>query len=267
MLRNELLTLFRRRRNHALLAVLASVPVIVVLALALSDSSPQAGEGPPFIDQVTHNGFFAALTGLTLAIGFLLPLTVAVISGDTIAGEANLGTLRYLLIRPISRTDLLVVKFTAAVIFTFVAAITVVGAGLIAGGVTFGFKNVITLSGVQLSLAEGFLRMLLAALVVAASMSGLIAVGLFISTLTEQPLGATATVFVIWVLSSILDSIPQVRSIHPALFTHYWLNFTDIFRVPVSLHAIGKGLLLQLGWIAVFASAAWARFTSKDVLA
>ena len=120
MWRAELATQFRRRRMVALLAVLAAVPAALAVAVYLS-GGPQAGEGPTFLDQVTHNGVFAALAGLTVTIPFFLPLTVAVVSGDTIAGEASLGTLRYLLVRPSGRSRLLLAKAGTAAVFCLIA--------------------------------------------------------------------------------------------------------------------------------------------------
>src|SRR5713226_3357396 len=116
MWRAELATQLRRRRMIALLAVLAVIPAALSLAVYLS-GGPESGRGPTFLDQVTHNGVFAALAGLTVTIPFFLPLTVAVVTGDSIAGEASLGTLRYLLTRPSGRTRLLAVKaLTTAVL-------------------------------------------------------------------------------------------------------------------------------------------------------
>jgi ABC-2 type transport system permease protein len=258
--------MFRRMRTRALLGVLAGVPVLLAVAVRLS-GGPDNGEGPSFLDQVSHNGVFAALAGLTVVIPFFLPLAVAVVSGDTIAGEANLGTLRYLLARPVGRTRLVLVKYVAALVFCLAAALTVAIAGLLIGVILFPVGRVTTLSGTQLPLLEGVVRALAAAGVVGASMAGLAAVGLFVSTLTESPVGAMAATAGLAIVSEVLDAIPQLRSIHPVLFTHRWLSFGDLLRVPVSLGAIERNIGLQLAWAAVFVLAAWARFTTKDVLA
>src|ERR1700730_11500477 len=105
MWRAELATQFRRRRTKVLLLVLAAVPAMLAVAVYLS-GGPQAGNGPTFLDQVTHNGVFAALAGLTVTLPFFLPLTVAVMAGATISGEASLRTRRYLLVRPARRPAL-----------------------------------------------------------------------------------------------------------------------------------------------------------------
>src|SRR3984957_15272338 len=119
MWRAELFTQFRRRRTLALLIVMAAVPALLAVAVYLS-GGPQAGNGPTFLDQVTRNGVFASLAGLTVTIPFFLPLTVAVFAGDTVAGEASLGTLRYLLVRPSGRSRLLLVKAATAATFCLV---------------------------------------------------------------------------------------------------------------------------------------------------
>jgi ABC-2 type transport system permease protein len=266
MFRAELATLFRRLRVRALLVVLAAVPAALALAVYLS-GGPAAGRGPTFLDQVSHNGTFAALAGLTVTIPFFLPLVVAVVSGDAIAGEASLGTLRYLLTRPSGRTRLLAVKAATVAIFCLAAAVAVALGGLVAGAILFPLGDVVTLSGTTVSLGEGIVRTFAAAGIVGASLLGLASIGLFISTLTDVPVGAMAATVGFAVLSAVLDSIPQTRAIHPWLFTHRWLAFGDIIRTPMRWSSIVADLRLQLGYIVVFVTAAWARFTTKDVLA
>ena len=266
MWRAELATQFRRRRVKALLVVLAAIPALLAVAVKLS-GGPEAGNGPTFLDQVTHNGVFAALAGLTVTVPFFLPLTISVVSGDTVAGEGSLGTLRYLLARPAGRSRLLLVKAGTAAVFCIAAALAVAIGGVIMGAILFPIGRVTTLSGTTLSLTEGMLRTFVAAIVVGSSMFGLAAVGLFISTLTDVPVGAMAATVAFAILSAVLDSVPQVHSIHPWLFTHYWFAFSDLMRSPVTWHDISKGMLLQVGYVAVFGAAAWARFTTKDVLA
>src|SRR6059058_1497740 len=129
--------LFRRVRTRVLLLVLAAVPIAVAVAVRLSGEGPSPGSGPRFFDQVTHNGVFAALVGLTVTLPFFLPLAIAVVAGDTIAGEAGLGTLRYLLVRPCGRSRLLVTKGVTLAVFCITAALTVAVAGIAIGAVLF----------------------------------------------------------------------------------------------------------------------------------
>lgn len=266
MLASEVRLLFGRARTRVLLIVLACVPALLAVAVRLS-GGPSRDEGPNFLSQVSHNGVFAALAGLTVTMPFFLPLAVSMVAGDTVAGEAGFGTLRALLFRPVGRSRLLATKYVSAGLFCLAATFVIAMAGLVAGAVLFPLGRVTMLSGATVPLGEGIARTLAAAGVVGLSMLGLAAVGLFVSTLTESPMAAMAVTAGVAVTSEILDAIPQLRGIHPALFTHRWDAFGDLLRTSGASSGIEHDLLLQAAWALVFGLAAWARFTTKNVLA
>jgi len=263
-LRSELHLIFRRRRNQAGLLVLAGVPVLVSIAVKVS-SPGRGGDGPDFFSSITENGLFVALASLTLELGLFLPLAVAAIAGDAVAGEANIGTLRYLLTVPVQRTRLLGVKYGAIAIFALVATLVVTLTGIVMGLALFGGGDMTLLSGSQVGFGNGLVRVLGASVYLAVCFASLGAVGLFLSTLTEQPIGAMIAVLVFSTASFILDSIPQVDWVHPFLITHNWLAFGDVFRAPVSWQGIQHGCYVAVAYTVVFWLAAWARFAAKDI--
>ncbi len=262
-LRSELKIIFGRRRNIAGLAVLAVVPVI--LAISVRVSSPSQGGGPDLIIAIAGNGLFVAFGALALELPLFLPLAVSAISGDSIAGEANLGTLRYLLTVPAGRTRLLVIKYTAIVIFALAATFLVALVGTIMGLALFGGGDMTTLSGTQIPLADSVWRLVLSSLYLAAQFSALGAIGLFISTLTEQPIGATIAIVLVDVLMFILDSISQLAWLHPWLLVHWWTAFADLVRDPIATESIQRGLITAAVYAGVFWLAAWARLSTKDI--
>jgi len=253
-MRSELKVLFCRRRTWALLLALAAIPILIAVAVRLSSGVP-SGRGPAFLDRITQNGLFVAFTAMLVSVPLFLPLTVGVVAGDTIAGEANMGTLRYLLVAPAGRVRLLLVKYAAALAFCIVAPLTVALAGAAIGAALFPVGPVTLLSGDVIQPPEAAVRMLLIAAYMAVSLAGLSAIGLFFSTLT-----------VVSVVSQIADQLPQLEWLHPWLFSHYWLGFGDMLRQPVLWDSFGSNALLQAGYIAVFGALAYARFTTKDVL-
>jgi ABC-2 type transport system permease protein len=87
----------------------------------------------------------------------------------------------------------------------------------------------------------------------------------FVSSLTEQPIGATIAIMILTVASFILDGIPQLGWLHPYLLTHSWLQFGDLLRDPISWAGVQEGVLRAAAYAVVFGTAAWARFSSKDV--
>jgi ABC-2 type transport system permease protein len=262
-LRSELRLIFGRRRNQAGMAILAVVPIIIAIAVKLSTPGP--GRGPDFFASITSNGLFVSLAALTLELVLFLPLAIGVIAGDSVAGEANIGTLRYLLTVPVHRTRLLAVKFAAVTIFSLVATAWVSLVGAVAGLALFGGGEMTLLSGTQIDMGQAVLRVLMATIYLGLCFASLGAIGLFISTLTEQPIGATIAVVIVNVLSFILDSIPQLSWLHEWLPTHWWMSFGDVLRDPIAWGDITRGLLTAAGYALVFWLAAWARFSSKDV--
>ena len=265
LLGSELSVLFRRRRTWAMLAALAAVPIVIAIAVRVTHSS-SGGGGPAFLDRIENNGLFTVFVALGVCVPLFLPLTVGVVAGDTIAGEASNGTLRYLLIAPAGRIRLLAVKYVGAAVFSLAATLIVCIAGALIGFALFPSGSVTLLSGDSVSLPDALGRSLLIALYVTVSLLGLSAIGLFVSTLTDVPVGAMAATIILSVASEVLDQLPQTAWLHPWLFSNYWLDFADMLRDPISWTNFGQNALLQAGYIVVFAALAYGRFSQKDIL-
>lgn len=273
ILRSELTTTLRRWRTIALLGVLAAVPVLIGIAVRIetangSSAGPgQSGAGPAFLSQVTNNGLFLVFASLAATLPVFLPMAVGVIAGDSVAGEANAGTLRYLLVAPAGRTRLLLAKYATTLAFCLLATLVVAASALAVGSLLFPVGDVTTISGTRIGFGEGLLRAAVIAVAVAASLIGFAALGLFVSTLTNSGIAAMAATVGVLITVQIVDTIPQLHGIHPYLFPHYWLSFADLLRAPVYWDDLLKNLELQGLYAVVFGSAAWARFTAKDITA
>ena len=267
MITVELRKMFRRPRTWATNADLNSLPILVAVLLQLTDLAPRAGEGPPFLSAVLRNGALYPLAALAIVLPLFLPIAVAVVAGDSIAGEAQAGTLRYLLARPVGRTRLLVAKLVAVLAFVVVTVVVVAGVGYVLGSTLFDAQPIAgtSVSGTSLTSAELTGRTVLAVGYVAVSMLGVAAFGLFFSTLTDSPLGATMGALAVLVASSLLFTLDAASPIAPYLPTRYWLAFVDLFRDPILWRDIVRGLALQGLYVGVLLAAAWANFTTKDV--
>ncbi|WP_328319069.1 ABC transporter permease [Streptomyces sp. NBC_00388] len=270
LFRSELTITFRRRRTLALLAFLAAVPVLIGIAVKVesghgSTPSDPSGNGPAFLTDITNNGLFLVFAALAATLPVFLPMAIGVIAGDSVAGEASAGTLRYLLVAPAGRTRLLLAKFACAVAFCLAATLVVAASALAVGALLFPVGEVTTISGTRISFADGLGRAALISAVVAASLLGVAALGLFVSTLTSSGIAAMATTVGLVITVQIVDTIPQLHALQPYLFPHYWLSFADLLRAPVYWDEIVKNLGLQGLYVLVFGSAAWARFTTKDI--
>ena len=264
----ELRLVFGRRRNLLLLAVTVVFPVVIGIALRVAAPHPQGGGNGPgaaFFNQLAGNGVFLTFIALSTLLVLVLPVVVAVVAGDSVAGEAGYGTLRYLLAVPAGRTRLLGVKFAAIAVFGLCATVIVSATALVVGAVLFPVGPVTLLSGTTLSLGAGLLRLVFVTLYVAAALAALAAIGLAISTLTEHPIGAIAAVLVLALASEVTDNVPQFAVVHPYLPTHWWLSFDALLRSPVAWPDLLHGLASFGCYVIIFLLIAWARFTTADV--
>jgi ABC-2 type transport system permease protein len=266
MITVELIKLFRRPRTWMALVLLDALPILVAVLLAVTDVSPRPGQGPAFLSAVTANGALFAIAALAIVLPLFLPISVAVIAGESVAGEAQAGTLRYLLARPVGRTRLLVAKLVAVFAFIVVAVLMVAGSGYVVGRVLFGVHaTASTFSGTSLTDAQILQRSVLAILYVMLSMLGIAAMALFLSTVSDSPLSATLGALALLIGSSLLLTVDAARSLQPYLPTRYWLAFVDLFRDPILWRDVDRGIALQAVYVVVLLGAAWANFSSKDI--
>jgi ABC-2 type transport system permease protein len=273
MIAVELRKLISRPRVWLSIILLCAVPALVAVLLAISDIAPPPGQGGAFLSAVMSNGSLFPAAALAMVLPVFLPLAVAVYAGDAIAGEANMGTLRYLLARPVGRPRLLSAKLVTLAVYIVVAVLVVVVTSLVIGIVLFGTGAeavgqagaVTSLSGATLGPDELAVRLLAAIAYIAVSMLGFGTIALFFSTLSDSALGAALASLAVLIASSILETLDAAEPIKPYLPTNYWLSWIDFFRDPIFWHNIDRGLLLQAGYIVVFFGAAWANFGTKDI--
>jgi ABC-2 type transport system permease protein len=270
MIAVELRKLFRRPRTWISVFLLCLLPTIVAVFLAVTGIAPRPGQGPAFLSAVLANGRLYPAAALGIVLPVFLPLAVAVVAGESIAGEASVGMLRYLLVRPVARTRLLVAKLIAVMAYTLLAVVAVAVSGLAVGILVIGEPEAaavatITVSGTPLSTEQLLIRAGLMMGYIGWSMLGVASVALFLSTLTDSALGAALGGIAVLVGSTVLVGLDAANAVNAWLPTRYWLAWVDLFRDPILWHDVQRGVLVQAVWIVVLLGLAWAAFTSRDV--
>ena len=268
MIRVELSKMLRRPLTWVTIAALNALPTLVAVLLALTDLGPRPGTGPPFLSAVLTDGTLFPLAALAIVLPLFLPVAVAVVGGDAIAGEVQSDTLRYLLARPVSRTRLLVAKLTSVVAFVALATLVVAAVAYVEGKLLLGdapTTGVVSISGSTLTQVQMAERTAMAFGYVVLAMLGVAAIALFLSTMTGSAIGAALGTIGFLVASTVLLGLDAAESLRPYLVTRYWLAFVDLFRDPIRWHDIVNGILSQLAYLAVFAGAAWANFATRDI--
>jgi ABC-2 type transport system permease protein len=302
VIRVELVKLFRRPRTWISMVLTCALPFIVAIFITITHLAPPPGQGSAFLSAVLQDGELYPAAALALVLPVFLLVAVAVVAGDAIAGEAAGGTLRYLLVRPVGRTRLLVAKLIAVTAYvlavvlavTFTAYATGVfllgpsraaavgqapggagtgglpgaGPGIAGQAPTAGQAAggaVTSLSGAPLSLLQLTERIAGAIAFITVSMLGVAAIALFLSTITDSALGSALGALAALVASEILVALNAATVVQPYLPTRYWLAWIDFFRQPVFWRDIQRGFGIQAVYVVVFLAAAWANFSTKDI--
>jgi ABC-2 type transport system permease protein len=268
LFRSECRIVFLRPRNLAIFAVLAGAPVFLGIVLRINTPPPGSGDGPgagAFIGQIADNGVFLSLFALFLLLTVMLPLAVAVVAGDSVAGESGLGTLRTLLTVPAGRTRLLVTKYLMVLLFCLAACLLVAGMGLLMGALLFPIGPITLLSGNSISLVAGLLRLAMIVGYVTAGLAALGAIGIALSTFTQHAIAVMAAILVIVMVSEIADAVAQVAVIHPYLPTNFWFSFDALLRMPIGWSEILHGLASFGVYTVIFGLIAWYRMNRADV--
>jgi len=262
----ELRRQFKRRRTMGVFALMVALPLILIGALQLGASdNAQQNSRINLVDVATASGLNFTLFVLFATTGFFLVVVFALFFGDTVASEAQWGSLRYTLATPVPRARLLRQKWYAALVLSVGAFLLLVAVGLVAGGIAFGFDAITTPVGVTIGQADGLLRL--------AGMVGYLTVHLLVvgtlafwlSTITDAPLAAVGGAIFTMFVFAILDQVEQLGSIRDWFPTAGEFAWTDLLQTPVDSADLYRGVIQSLVYAAIFTALAFRHFARRDV--
>lgn len=266
LLRLELSKTLNQKRTYIGWVGLVLVPVIVVAAGSLQKPRPQAPGEPPFVAHVSQNGLLVMLSVLIALAAFLLPIIAAMGGASSVASEAETGTLKTWLSRPVSRTGVLLTKWTMAVLYALAGAALVAVVSLVAGVVAFGLHPLVTLSGTTIGAPHALALIGVAYLLVVAGAVCSLSIAFFISTLTDSSLTAATIAIAFFTVLTILNAFSVFDFMKPYTYSAYRLVFVNLFREPIYWSPIRQALLNYGVTTGVLLLAAWAVFSRKDIL-
>jgi ABC-2 type transport system permease protein len=271
-LRNELWKLFGKQRTYIGFGALLLAQVIIVLLFRYSHASHD------MIRQLETNGYEASqyITSLTIAtimlfpIAYiLLPLYVCLIGGDLVAKEAEDGTLRMILSRPISRFRLLFVKWLAGVIFSWLLVIMLglVGVGFAScyypwGGL-FAFVPGEIFS--VLDASSGLWHYAGAHLLLAVTSGTLLSLSFMFSCFNVKPAAATILALSVIFVSFVLMQIPFFKDLQPWFLNHYLNVWQNLLAQPVPWWKVGESLCILAGFNVTFLVIGITAFHVRDI--
>jgi ABC-2 type transport system permease protein len=266
LLMSELRWILRRPRTIIAIVLLSLVPVLIGVGTVIAgNANAGSGNGPGSLFTILiGNGFVLPVLSLTLLLAMLLPLLGAMSAADALAGESNHGTLRGLLIAPISRARLLGVKAFGVGTVVFIATAAVALVGLVTGVILVGTDGLITLTGNTLSLGDALARIGLSVVWVTFQVWAVAAIALAVSAFTEHPLVVMAATLAGALVFAILTVIPQLDWMQPYLLTTGWTSLTDVLRDPMPWDGLISSTLKAACYLLIGLSVAYARLSTKD---
>lgn len=275
VLRIELFKIFRRPRTYISFVAITVIVFLIQMALYV-DGKNYLAFGMQTLTQGFDiegnvlNGYLVCFIILqTLLIH--VPLLIALVAADAIAGEANMGTLRILLTKPISRTRLLLAKFAASLLYTISLLLWMALLALFLSLLIFGKGDLMVLKAeevVVLAQDDVFWRYGFAFLFAAIAMLMVAALAFLLSIFAENAIGpivGTMSIVILFTILSTLD-IPFFYAIRPYLFTTHMIGWKGFFDDPINWPAIFRSAAILILHILLFlTTAAWI-FHKKDIL-
>jgi ABC-2 type transport system permease protein len=268
VLRTELYKAGVRLRTYVAFGIVIAIPVIATIALDSNPPNRPNGDNGGLFFLADHSGLIMPAAALRLMSAFLLIIIVALFGGETIAGEASWGNLRYVLVRPVRRTRLVAGKFMIAVLLSWASVVAVVLAALIAGGIAFGWHGLPSIGFFLPAQSAGTILLHTAEATgyVAWNLTGVVAFAFMVSCMTDAPAGAIFAGVGFYITSQILDNITALGNIRYVLPTHYFDAWVDLVRIGHFSDDMWRGVGLQLGYVILFFGIALWWFGRKDVL-
>jgi ABC-2 type transport system permease protein len=264
LLRSELRWVLRRPRTQVALVLLALVPVVTGLGIAAAGSPASAG----LLTQVAGNGLVLPVVALSICLTLLFPLAVAMAAADALAGESAHATLRGLLLAPISRSRLVLVKSIGvlAVAVAAVASVAVLGivTGLILVGPASSTHGMLTLSGTEVGPGSALMRVALAAVWTVGQLAAVGAVALAVSSATDHPLVVLAAVLGGLIGFGVLSAIPALDWLQPLLLTRGWFAITDVLRDPMPLAGLVSSTVRAGCYLVIGVALTLARTATRE---
>ena len=293
LLQIELFKISKRPRTYIAFAAIAAIVLIFQFAFK--------ADGQSYMDLILQsvkdsfelektkaiNGYFMCYIILNTLL-VQVPILVALIAADSISGEANMGTLRLLLTKPISRTQLILVKFAAGTIFTTLLLVWMAVTALLLSMIIFGVDDMLIfrVKGdvsqiLQITKDDVLWRYFAAFGYAAVALTVIASLSLFLSIFAENSIGPIIATVCIVIVCTIVSNInvPIIdRNVKPYLFTSYLVGWKGFFYIATNadgepikgsienLAAIKKSLYILLAHIGILLSASIIVFNRKDIL-
>ncbi|TDX00145.1 ABC-2 type transport system permease protein [Dinghuibacter silviterrae] len=275
LLRIELWKIYRKPRTYISFLAIAAMVWLIQLGLYADGENyirfgMQSLTASFDLSGKILNGYLVCFVILQTFL-MQVPLLIALVAGDMIAGEANTGTLRLLLTKPMGRGELLAAKFAATFVYTVTLLLWMALLALLGSLLIFGVGDLMIMRNREMDLLlSGDVPWRYAAAFGFAivAMTAVASLAFLFSVFAENAIGpivSTVSAVIVLTILSTMD-IPFFNRLKPYLFTTHMIGWKGFFYTPVPWHDIMGSLAVLLGHILAFGAVTWIVFTRKDIL-
>ncbi|MEU1115584.1 MULTISPECIES: ABC transporter permease [unclassified Streptomyces] len=266
-LRVEAVRQLKRRRTLVMGAIMALLPVILVIAFAVAGGSPGSRNGSvTLMDTATASAANFAATCLFVSAGFLLVIPVALFFGDTVASEASWSSLRYLLAAPVPRARLLWSKLAVALGMSAAAMVLLPLVGLVIGTVAYGWGPLEIPTGGELPAGTAAQRLLVVVAFIFVSQLVTAGLAFWLSTKTDAPLGAVGGAVGLTIVGNVLDAVTALGDWRDFLPAHWQFAWADALQAQPEWAGMIQGASISVTYALVLFALAFRGFARKDVV-
>jgi ABC-2 type transport system permease protein len=262
MLRVELTTQLLRVRTLIVLTCLAALPVLSAFSYA-SEAGHRNGRQTGLFGASPYSALNHAMASMAFIEPLLLPILVALPAAAIAASDREWGTLRYLYCAPVSRARLLAAKLGALAVFTAMAALCVLTAGLLAGLAVYGWHPFHIIGAPNLTGGETATRVLSASGYCLLSMLSIATVAFALGILLPRGIEALGTVVALVIAAGLLNGSHALHAVQVVLPMHYWQDWTHLFDPSGAAH-LSTGVVAQSATIALATCAAALVLRRRD---
>ena len=199
-----------------------------------------------------------------------IPILICLVTGDSIAGEASTGTLRLILQKPYSRTQIYLAKALSGFIYTISLIIFLALMTYVLGYFLFGSGDLIVLRrGVTVISSDDVVwRFCLAFCSGALSMLVVASLSMMISSFVNNAIGPiVGTISIIIGLNIIFTlGAPLFKNLIPYIFTSHFIKWQYFFDFQIEIDKLKLSVIVQLAYIIVFNTIGIFHFNRKDIL-
>jgi ABC-2 type transport system permease protein len=271
-LKNELWKLFGKKRTYIGFGAFLLAQNAMLIAFRFThvrDDMARMLAGNGYLAQDYVSALTVAVVMLIPQVMLLMPLYAALVGGDMVAKEAEDGTLRMILSRPISRLRLLSMKYLAGIVFAASLVLALGATALIFARIWFPWKGMFIFAPGMVFNAlpadEGLKLYICSHLVMAVNASVIVGLAFMFSCFNMKPAAATILALSYLFVNLVMEAIPFFDRFEQFFLPHHFRSWLLVYSHPTPWAQMAESLCILLAFNVTTFLIGAAAFQVRDI--